>query len=116
MCEALGLGGYNKFYAEEQAHVKIQSSTYRELYKPAQFQEGSTEDPLHHGYIKFKKKLNIREIRTTPNNFSISIKFRQMSMKIDLNKKGKHAHRIRTDCSHSVFAYLDIATLSMKNN
>ena len=47
MCESLELGGYNKVYLAEQAHIKILSSTYLELHGPAQFQEGSTEDPLN---------------------------------------------------------------------
>ena len=46
MSEALGLRGYNRVYAAEQAHVKILSSTYLELHELAQFQEGLTEDPL----------------------------------------------------------------------
>ena len=47
MCEALALGDYNKVFVAEQAHIKIPSSTYLEFYGPAQYQEGSTEDPLN---------------------------------------------------------------------
>jgi hypothetical protein len=47
MCEALGLGDYNKVYVAEKVHIKILSSTYLEFHGPVQFQEGSTEDPLN---------------------------------------------------------------------
>lgn len=55
MCEALGIGGYNKVYAAaELAHMRILSSIYVELHAPAQFPERSTEDPLNI-MLKYKK-------------------------------------------------------------
>jgi hypothetical protein len=101
MCEALGLGGYNKVYVAEQAHIKILFSTYVELHGPALFQEGSTEDPLNVQcmgyYYKDKRGLDIREIlRTTPNYFPISVKFRPISKRIINLKEKKSMHVVKS--------------------
>ena len=60
--------------------MRILSSTYLELHEPAQFPEGSTEGPL--SIIQLNKKLKSGEKRTTPDYFSISVKFGPISMRI----------------------------------
>jgi hypothetical protein len=66
MCELLGLWGYNRAFAAEQVHMKILSSTYLEVYEPAQFPRRSTERPLEYHTVEFKNKIKSRDKRTTP--------------------------------------------------